>query len=449
MMNPYSVPTSEEKSVMLKAIGLSSIRELFSDIPSHLYLESCTDIPQGVSEYEALRHLESLAEMNTLGVSYLGCGSYDHIIPSAVSHLSSLPSFLTAYTPYQPEVSQGTLQAIFEYQTMICEITGMDVSNASLYDGHTAASEAVVMARNAKRKGNILLVSETIHPNTLSVIKTHMSHSDLQIQTIAANDGVVKLADLEAMLSPEVIGVLVQSPNIYGCVEDYSGFADRIHAHKAMFIISSDPMALGVIPSQGDWGADIAIGDIQPFGIPTCFGGPSAGYIAVHEKLLRKLPGRIVGESTDSSGRRAFVLTLQAREQHIKRERATSNICSNQAQVALTASMYLSLTGWNGVREAAVQSLTKAHFLYEALQSVSSIEPAFSSPFIGEFTIDLGSAEQAGAFLSGMREHGIFAGVHLGELDASMAGLIAVSVTEKRTKAELAQYVHSAQEVLS
>jgi len=434
---------------MLDAIGVKSIDELFKDVPSHLYLDSCTQIPKGMSEYEAIKQLESLASMNIQGVSYLGCGSYDRIIPAAVTHLSSLPTFLTSYTPYQPEISQGMLQATFEYQTMICELTGMDVSNASLYDGHTAASEAVVMARNAKRKGNVLLVSSTIHPNTLQVLQTHFSQSDLIIKMIPEHHGVIALDTLKEMMSDEVVGVLVQTPNILGCIEDYTGFAACIHAYKAKFIISSDPIALGIIPSQGDWGADIAIGDIQPLGIASCFGGPSAGYIAVHEKMMRKLPGRIVGQSVDTHGQRAFVLTLQAREQHIKRGRATSNICSNQAQTALTSAIYMSLVGWNGIREAAQQSLSKAHYLCDALKMMDGISIRDDAPYLGEFTLDFTSVEPAKKFLAAMRAHGIFAGVHLGDLSHEFDGLVTVSVTEKRTKDELDTYIASAKEVLS
>lgn len=448
-MNPYSVPTEKEKADMLSAIGVESIADLFNDIPAHLYLDQCTQIPEGISEFEAIRKLQELSHMNTLGTSYLGCGSYDRIIPSAVSHLASLPPFLTSYTPYQPEISQGTLQAIFEYQSMICELTGMDVSNASLYDGHTAASEAVVMANTAKRKGHRLLVSSTIHPNTLRVIRTHISHSDLSITVLPATNGVVTLETLESMMGDDVVGVLVQSPNIMGYLEDYTGFADCIHSHKAQFIISSDPIALGIIPSQNDWNADIAIGDIQPFGVASCFGGPSAGYIAVKEKMLRKLPGRIVGETVDTHGQRSFVLTLQAREQHIKRERATSNICSNQAHVALTAAIYMSLVGWRGIQQVAEQSYHKAHYLFNALTAIDGVEPVSGVPFIGEFTLRLGSSRRAKMFLDEMRSHGIFAGVHLGDLAEEFDGLITVSVTEKRTKSEMDSYIAFAKEVLS
>ncbi len=448
-MNLYSVPTESEKETMLKAIGVSGIDDLFRDIPQHLYLDRDDHIAAGMSEYEAVSRLQGLADMNVVGTSYLGCGSYDRIIPSAVRHLASLPAFLTSYTPYQPEISQGTLQAIFEYQTMICEMTGMSVSNASLYDGHTAASEAVVMARGAKRKGNVLLVSETIHPNTIAVVRTHISSTDIEIKILPETDGVLRLDTLQSMMDESVIGVLVQTPNIFGYVEDYTGFAECIHAHKAQFIISSDPVALGAIPSQGDWGADIAIGDIQPFGIARCFGGPSAGYIAVGDKLMRKLPGRIVGETVDNRGNRAFVLTLQAREQHIKRERATSNICSNQAHVALTASIYLSMLGFAGVREVATQSAAKAHYLAGALASVPGLAQKANSPFLGEFTLEFPGGKQAATFLAGMREHGIFAGVHLGELDPAFDGLVAVAVTEKRTKEELDAYVSAAEGVMA
>lgn len=446
-MNPYSVLTEEEKSLLLDAVGISSVDDLFSDVPASLYQSKCDLLEQGISEFEALKKLTELSEMNIRYPSFLGCGSYDHIIPSAVTHLSTLPQFLTSYTPYQPEVSQGTLQAIFEFQSMIVDLTGLEVSNASLYDGHTAASEAVVMASLSKRKGSVLLVSETIHPYTLQVLKTHTAHAGISIELIPHRDGRIVLEDLKRMISPEVTGVLVQSPNIFGILEDYTGFAEIVHEHKALLIISSNPMSLGVLKTPAEWGADIAIGDVQPFGIPACFGGPSAGYIACTKRLMRRLPGRIVGESVDVNGKRAFVLTLQAREQHIKRERASSNICSNQAQTALTAAVYMSIAGPSGLREVISQSYAKACYLAEALRS-AGLEEAFpSQPHLGEFTLRFPDAEAARYFLKQMQQKGIFAGVHLGDLSSGLSSLVAVSVTEKRTKEELDRYIQAAREV--
>lgn len=448
-MNPYSVPTDEEKRQMLSSLGVDSIDQLFADVPNHLYLDTNVSIPEGVSEYEALSYLEEVSNLNLRGTSYLGCGSYDRIIPSAVKHLSSLPTFLTAYTPYQPEISQGTLQAIFEFQSIICELTGMDVSNASLYDGHTAASEAVIIAKGSKRKGNVLLVSSTVHPSTVEVVRTHVSGSDIVIKMVGQKDGVVDTQELTSSIDDEVFGVLLQSPNVYGYAEDYSGVADAVHQKKAKLIISSDPIALGMIKPQAEWGADIAIGDLQSCGLASCFGGPSTGYIATEEKLLRKLPGRIVGQTVDSKGRRAFVLTLQAREQHIKRERATSNICSNQAHAALTNAIYVSLLGYEGLQEVARQSMSKAHYLYEQLVGLEGVKPYSSQPFLYEFTVDLGSAKRLDMFLSHMRQKGIFAGVRLSRICPDVCdSLLTVAVTEKRTRTELDRYITAAKEVL-
>jgi glycine dehydrogenase subunit 1 len=449
-MNPYSVPTRDERQQMLDAVGADRIEDLFADIPETIRVSGFADIPRGISEFEALNELKALSSMNILGTSFLGCGCSDRIVPAAVAHLSSLPTFLTSYTPYQPEVSQGTLQAMFEYQSMICELTGMDVTNASLYDGHTAAAEALMIARNAKRKGRDLLISSTVHPHTVSVIKTHILGSDLQVRMIPESNGVTDTAELKRLLGDETAAVLVQSPNIFGCLEDFSGVSETVHAYKALFIISADPVSLGVVRTPGEWGADIAVGDLQPFGIPASFGGPSAGFITAKEKLLRKLPGRIVGETRDIQGQRAFVLTLQAREQHIKRERATSNICSNQAHAALTSAIYMALVGYDGIREVSRQSLCKASYLKGKLKKIKGFTIYSNAPTLGEFTFTLGSANQARTFLKKMhRRFGIFAGVHLGDLNPDFDGLICAAVTEKRTKSELDRYCKAAEEVLS
>jgi glycine dehydrogenase subunit 1 len=448
-MNPYSAPTKSEREQMLQAAGLKSTSELFDVIPQSIRINGCGEIPEGVSEYEALRELRSLSQKNILGTSFLGCGSYDRIIPSAVTHLSTLPTFMTSYTPYQPEVSQGTLQAMFEFQSMICELTGLDVTNASLYDGHTAAAEALMIARNVKRKGGKVLISQSVHPHTIAVVRTHLADADMEIVRIPESQGCVDVDRLLSAIDDETVAVLVQTPNIFGYLEDYTHIAEHAHDHKALFIISADPMSLGLVKTPAQWGADIAIGDLQPFGIPSSFGGPSAGFITASKNLLRKLPGRIVGQSLDNRGQRAFVLTLQAREQHIKRERATSNICSNQAQAALTSAVYMSLVGFDGIGEAAHQSMSKAAYLKSRLIE-AGFEMYADRPHLGEFTILFPSAQGAKNFLDHMRlSAGIFAGVHLGDLDPDLGGLVTVSVTEKRTKAELDAYIKTSSEVLS
>jgi glycine dehydrogenase subunit 1 len=444
-MTSYIPHSDEDVRAMLSAVGAASLEELFSDVPKELLLKKDLDIPEGISEEEVLKIVRSFASMNTLATSYLGCGSYDRIIPSAVGSIISLPTFETAYTPYQPEISQGLLQAIFEFQTMICELTGLDVSNASLYDGHTAASEAAAMCFNQRRKSTTFLVSPTVHPFTIQVLKTYFADmtegEGFKIEVLPEKNGLPDLSGLDSYLDETLAGLLVQSPNIYGIIEDYSGLADKLHAEGALLVISSDPMALGAFKSQGEWGADIAVGDTQPFGLHQAFGGPTAGYMAAREKLLRKMPGRISGETVDVDGKRAFVLTLQAREQHIKRERATSNICSNQALAALATSVYISMAGWAGIQEAADLSYRKAHYLAGRLESELGLKRLFDAPFFDEFTIDLGSRKAAEAFLSSMKERGIFAGVHLGALSSGRDGMIAVAVTEKRTREELDAYV--------
>ena len=448
-MNSYIPHSEEDVREMLSAVGVQEIDDLFSDVPEELRLKQDLNIPEGLSEEEVLGVVRKYASMNTLGTSYLGCGSYDRIIPSAVSGIVSLPTFATAYTPYQPEISQGVLQAIFEFQTMICELTGLDVSNASLYDGHTAAAEAAAMCFNQRRKSQTLLVSPTLHPFTIRVLKSYFSDMGFSITVLPEKDGLPVFDSLPDYLDSSLAGLLVQSPNIYGLLEDYSGVADMLHNEGALFIISSDPMSLGMVKSQAEWGADLAIGDTQPFGLHQCFGGPTAGYIAAREKLLRKMPGRISGQTVDSDGNRAFVLTLQAREQHIKRERATSNICSNQALAALATSVYISLTGWDGIHQAAELSYQKAHYLAAKLNESTGLSSAFNAPFFCEFTVDFSSAERAGKFLGSMKEKGIFAGVHLGSLSQNRKGLVTIAVTEKRTKEELDCYVESAMEAVN
>ena len=445
-MNSYIPHTEEDVREMLSAVGVREIDELFSDVPEKLRLNHDMNIPEGLSEEEVLSLVRKYAAMNTLGTSYLGCGSYDRIIPSAVSGIVSLPTFSTAYTPYQPEISQGVLQAVFEFQTMICELTGLDVSNASLYDGHTAAAEAAAMCFNQRRKSKKLLVSSTVHPFTIRVLKSYFSDMGFSIIVLPEKNGMPVFDTLPDYLDSSLAGLLVQSPNIYGLLEDYTGIADMLHTEGALFIVSSDPMSLGMVKSQAEWGADIAIGDTQPFGLHQCFGGPTAGYIAATEKLLRKMPGRISGQTVDSDGNRAFVLTLQAREQHIKRERATSNICSNQALAALATSVYISLTGWNGIQQAAELSYQKAHYLAAELTKATGLALAFTAPFFCEFTIDFSNAARAEKFLTSMRENRIFAGVHLGSLSRDREGLVTIAVTEKRTKEELDCYIESAME---
>ncbi|MDZ7794293.1 MAG: aminomethyl-transferring glycine dehydrogenase subunit GcvPA [Spirochaetia bacterium] len=441
-MFPYLPHTDKEIKAMLSDIGVDSIDELFADIPAKIRFKGELNLPKGQSELEVYTRLKRLAENNRQGVSFLGAGNYDHIIPSTVGALMGRTEFYTSYTPYQPEISQGVLQAIFEFQTLMCELTSLQVSNASLYDGHTAASEACALAVNSTRKTDTILYSSTIHPYTKQVLETYFEDLNIKLVELPEKAGVLDTDSVKDQLGDNVAGLLVQSPNIYGNLEDYTGLSDLLHEHKSLLIVSSNPMALGAIKSQGEWGADIAIGDTQPFGLPAYYGGPSVGYIAATEKLLRKMPGRIVGQSVDEDGKRAFVLTMQAREQHIKRERATSNICSNQALAALGNTIYLATVGKEGLKELAEQNMQKAHYLAEKLKKEAGVEMAADQPFFNEFTLAL--PKKAADIAEAMEADGIFAGVALNQLDASKPeNLLTVAVTEKRTVEEMDRYVQS------
>jgi glycine dehydrogenase subunit 1 len=447
-MIAYLPHTDEDIEAMLDVIGVAEIDQLFADIPQELILKDPLEIPAGLPEHEVYRRMKALAGSNRVqNVSFLGCGSYDHIIPAVVSHILSRSEFYTSYTPYQAEMSQGFLQAIFEFQTMICELTGLEVANASLYDGHTAASEAAVLSLNSVRRSDTLLYSSMLHPFTRQVLRTHFSNLPVHLEEIPSLNGTTDLEVLAARVRPGVAGVILQSPNYLGYVEDLSGLAEKLHDNGSLLILSTNPLSLGVLKPAGEWGADIGIGDTQPLGLPSYFGGPSVGYITATEKLLRKMPGRIAGQSLDREGKRAFLLTLQAREQHIKRERATSNICSNQALAALATTVYLATLGRQGIREIADQNTQKAHYLYGRLANETPAKPLFDRPFFNEFPIVL--PNKAADVLPRMEEKGFFAGVDLHRLDPSIPnGALAIAVTEKRTCGEMDAFVEALKEVL-
>lgn len=394
------------------------------------------------------RRLQELSARNrTEPVCFLGGGSYDHLIPAVVGAVLSRSEFYTSYTPYQAEISQGVLQAIFEYQTLICALTGLEVSNASLYDGATAACEAAALALNAVRRARTILFSRTLHPHTRRVLATRFSALDVELVEIAARDGVTDREELRRRLQAGAAAVLVQSPNFLGFVEDLSGLAEETHEAGALLAVLANPLALGLLKSPGQWGADLAAGDAQPCGLPLYFGGPSVGYLAARQGLLHKMPGRIAGQSVDREGRRAFVLTLQAREQHIKRERATSNICTNQALAALAVAVYLSTVGRRGLVEAARQCLAKARYLHERLLRELPVAALADKPFFNEFPLLL--PRPAGGVLERMEEQGIFAGLPLQRLAPELCPgpdgerAVLVAVTEKRTRAELDRYVEA------
>ena len=378
-MGSYIPSTREERLSMLESIGMHSFNELYADIPESLRLKDGLSLPSGLSELEVARKMEEIAEKNTQFTHiFRGAGSYHHYIPAIVKQVTSKEEFITAYTPYQAEISQGLLQSIFEYQTMICELTGMDVSNASVYDGATAAAEAAAMCRDRKR--GTICVSASVDPKILSVIRTYCFGSGTPLVVLPEKDGLTDLESWKSMDTSSVACLIIQTPNYYGLIEDGSSIADAVHASGARLIASCNPIALGLLETPGEFGADIAVGEGQPLGLPMGFGGPYLGFMASTKDMMRKLPGRIVGQTTDVDGKRAYVLTLQAREQHIRREKASSNICSNEALCAMTAAVYLSALGNAGLEKVASSCMANAHYLLEGLTSLG-----FTEKYTGEF----------------------------------------------------------------
>ncbi len=432
-MRSFVPHTAQERADMLKTIGHGE-DWLFSKIPDAVKLKRPLKLSEGKSELEVTRLFEALAAQNADGGKpcFRGAGAYRHFIPASVPFIMQKSEFLTAYTPYQPEMSQGMLQAIFEYQSMICELTGMDASNASVYDGATAAAEAMLIARDAKRSKK-MLVSAAIHPDTRAVMQTYANALGLELVDIPVLNGATDLDGLKKAL-PGAAGVFIQQPNYFGCIEDVQEAADIAHEAGALLCVSQNPMTLGVLKRPGDLGADIAVGDGQPLGLPLSFGGPYVGYMAVKAKHIRSLPGRIVGETVDAEGTRAFVLTLQAREQHIRREKASSNICSNQALCALAASAYLALMGPQGLAEVANQCVSKAYYLFERLTAIKGFTPAYSAEFFNEFV--LLSDEDEEAINARVRKAGIMGGHVLKRSIPGMRGTL-YCATEMNTKEEI------------
>ena len=384
----YFPHTEDDIRQMLDRIGVGSLEELYSDVPGDVIYRQEYDLPDALSEHEVRQYFESLAEQNTNLFCLCGLGAYDHYSPAVIPHIISRSEFLTAYTPYQPEVSQGTLRYIFEYQSMITELTGMDCTNASMYDGATAAAESMMMAMASTKKKTRVLLSQGLLPQVIDVVKTYARFNGVQITMVPCQDGQTSYGALAAELAAgDVAGVLVPGINRYGVIEDHTGFADAVHAQKGLFMVYSDPSTLAVIRTPGEWGADIVCGDSQSLGIPLSYGGPYVGFLACRKEHVRKLPGRIVGATKDVDGKRAYVLTLQAREQHIRREKATSNICSNQSLMALYVTVYMSLMGPQGLREVNELCYGGAHFLHDALLETGLFEKAFDKPFLKEFTL--------------------------------------------------------------
>ncbi len=433
-MGGYIPSSPDERGGMLQAVGVSSVEALFSQIPAAVRAGTL-DLPEGLSELEVRRRLEALAAKNQVFRSvFRGAGAYRHYIPAIVRGVTAKEEFLTAYTPYQAEISQGILQSIFEYQTMICELTGMDVSNASVYDGASAAAEAAAMCRDRKRQR--ILISAAVHPQVIETVQTYAFGAGVPVEQIPLRDGRTDPDALRAALAPDVCCVLQQQPNFFGLIEEVR--AEAVHAAGAKLILSVNPISLGLLETPAGQGADIAVGEGQPLGMPLAFGGPYLGFMACTKALMRRLPGRIVGETADARGNRAFVLTLQAREQHIRREKASSNICSNQALCALTAAAYLSAMGPGGLREAAEQCAAKAQYAAGRLCEIKGVSLAYAPPFFHEFVTRLPVTPDA--VLAALEAEGILGGL-------PVDGGILWCVTELCSKAQIDEMVGVVREV--
>ena len=428
----YFPHTEADLKAMYERISIKGLEDLYAELPEEVKFRGDYQLPEEMSEVEVRQLFEQLGQQNQPLTCFAGAGVYDHYTPSVIPNLLQRSEFLTSYTPYQAEISQGTLHYIFEFQSMMTELTGMDISNASMYDGTTASAEAMMMAVAAGKKQQRFLVSETVDPKTVEVMKTYAHFHGIDLEVIPQKDGVTDLQHLQNLLNlhpHEYAGVMVQMPNYFGIVEDYDGFADAIHAQKGLFVVNSIIADLAVLKTPAELGADIAVGDGQSLGIPMQFGGPYVGYMCCTEKLIRKMPGRIVGKTLDNRGQRAFVLTLQAREQHIRRQKATSNICSNQSLMALFVTMYCSLMGRQGLKEAAELSYAGAHYLCEKLVATGRFALVYDQPFFNEFVVRYDG--DVDALQRHFVENGIFGGINVADDQLMFA------VTEKRTKEEI------------
>jgi glycine dehydrogenase subunit 1 len=430
-MFKYFPHTPDDIQHMLEAVGMKSLDDLNADVPKEVQLKGDYNLPNAKSEIEIRQYFEKLGSENQQKICFAGAGVYDHYVPSVIPQITSRSEYLTSYTPYQAEVSQGTLHYIFEYQTMMARLTGMEVSNASMYDGSTATAEAAMMAHAIVRKSNRVLISATLDPKVVEVVKTYAHFQGVGIEMIPQSNGATDFSTLSDMLAQGgVAGVIVQQPNYYGIIEDFSGVADMCHDKKALFIINSIAADLSLLKSPGEWGADIAVGEAQSLGMPMAWGGPYLGYMCTTSKYMRKMPGRIVGQTTDQDGKRVFVLTLQAREQHIRREKATSNICSNQGLMTLWVTLYMALMGKKGLREATQMGCDGAHYLHDALLATGRFHDAFPDrEFLNEFCLkydgDLDALQQL------WLENGFFGGIKIAD------NTLMLAVTEQRTKEEI------------
>ena len=441
---PFISNTDEEKKEMLKEIGVSKFADLLSDIPEKFIIKDDLQLDRALSELEISRKISKLANLNiSYANSFLGAGIYDHFIPAAVDHILLRPEFHSAYTPYQAEVSQGTLQYIYEYQTMICELTGMEISNAGMYDGASAAAEAILMAVRKTKKFKAV-ISGTLNPLYIDVIKTYTEGVGIELVIVPEKNGLTNVETLSDVVDDETGCVLIQTPNFFGIIEDAFAIEKIIHSsRKTLFIVAVDPISLAVLNSPSEYNADIVIGEGQALGNNQNFGGPLFGFMASKMNLARSLPGRIVGATKDAEGKRAFALTLQAREQHIRRAKATSNICSNQALCNLAATVYMCLMGTSGLKEVAEQSTIKAHYLAKRIEKIKGFSIAFKTPFFKEFAVK--TPISTNEIIEKLKGKNIFPGVDLKQF--GFENLLLIAVTEKKSKSDMDELVNALKEV--
>jgi len=435
----YLLNNPQDQRAMLDAIGVQSLDELMACIPESLRLRRPLDLPPAMSELELTQHMQALAARNAHAgreLCFLGGGSYDHFVPAVVDSLAGRGEFYTSYTPYQPEVSQGNLQAMFEYQTLICQLTGMDVSNASLYDGGSATIEAALLCMSVTRRTGKVVTVDTLHPEYRQILQTYLQNLDTQLVTLAAPAGRLDPAALAAALDEHVACVVLQHPNFFGCLEEVEAIAELVHQAGALLVLVFDPLSLGVLKNPAAWGADVAVAEGQSLGSPMQYGGPYLGIMACREKFLRRLPGRIAGQTVDRRGRRCWVLTLQTREQHIRREKATSNICTNQGLFALRAAIYLTYMGPQGLREAGELCARKAHYCSARLTAHARFQRRFAAPAFKEFVVRDAQA-RVPELMTHAQQAGILAGIPLGRWYEELEDCFLVTVTEKRTRAEI------------
>jgi glycine cleavage system P protein (glycine dehydrogenase) subunit 1 len=446
----YVPNTPEDQQAMLATLGLSTLEDLLAPVPENVRLRRPLDLPSALSEPDLKRLLYNMAAKNKnldSAISFLGAGTYDHAIPSVVPHLQRRSEFVTSYTPYQPEVSQGMLQAIYEFQTMVCQITGLDIANASLYDGATAMVEAVLLAVGPGGRGEVV-ISMGVDPQYRRVLHTYAHARGFSVREVPTRDGVTSLEDLDAAVSATTAAVVIQQPNFFGCIEDMRAIEPIAHKGKAVFVTTiTEPASLGVLAPPGEYGADIAVGELMSFGNPMSYGGPALGFMSARSKYMRLLPGRLVGQTVEEGGQKqtGYVLTLQTREQHIRRERATSNICTNQSLLAVGATIYLAALGKQGFRELGALCLQKAHYAFRQVTALPGYKAAFSSPFFDEFVIT--APVPAQRLVQHFEQTGIIGGYPLREGYPDMPNDILFCVTETRTREDIDYLVGVLKEV--